>query len=173
VGLQELLVYFDPWIAGVMIPLIILLGLMAIPYLDRNPRGSGGYTFPARRFAITHFLIGYGLWVGLILVGSLLRGPNWHVYWPWEAWETSKASTEVLWSLHPGVGLALVVGYVALGLILPRLTAWGQALHASAGRVRFTLVLLLLLLMYAVPIKIVLRLTLAIQYVLVTPWFNV
>ena len=31
VGLQELLVYFDPWIAGVMIPTIIIICLMIIP----------------------------------------------------------------------------------------------------------------------------------------------
>ncbi len=41
VGLQELLVYFDPWIAGVSIPLLIILGLAALPYLDPNPRGVG------------------------------------------------------------------------------------------------------------------------------------
>jgi hypothetical protein len=171
-GLQELLVYFDPWIAGVMIPLTILLGLMAIPYLDRNPQGNGGYAFSARRFAVTHFLVGYGLWIALILVGAILRGPNWHLYWPWEAWEASKAGTEVLWSLHPAAGLAAVMGYLAVGLILPRLTAWGQAFRRGVGATRFHLVLLLLLLMYAVPIKILLRLTLGIKYVLVTPWFN-
>ena len=31
-GLQELLVYFDPWIAGVVLPTMIMVGLMAIPY---------------------------------------------------------------------------------------------------------------------------------------------
>jgi hypothetical protein len=40
-GLQELLVYFDPWIAGVLLPSFIVVGLMAIPYLDTNPRGNG------------------------------------------------------------------------------------------------------------------------------------
>lgn len=173
VGLQELLVYFDPWIAGVMLPLTILFGLMAIPYMDPNPQGNGGYTFSVRRFALAHFLVGYGLWIGLIFVGALLRGPNWQWYWPWESWGTHKGSAEVLWSFHPAVGLAAVVGYLALGLILSRFSAWGQRLHAAAGGARFTLVLLLLLLMYAVPIKILLRLILGVRYVLVTPWFNV
>ena len=36
VGLQELLVYFDPWIAGVALPTLIVVGLMAIPYLDKS-----------------------------------------------------------------------------------------------------------------------------------------
>ncbi len=33
-GLQELLVYFTPWIAGVAIPVFVIIGLMAIPYID-------------------------------------------------------------------------------------------------------------------------------------------
>src|SRR5512140_2650093 len=40
-GLQELLVYFDPWIAGVLLPGLIVFGLMALPYIDKNPRGNG------------------------------------------------------------------------------------------------------------------------------------
>jgi len=38
-GLQEMLVYFDPWIAGVLFPTVILVGMMAIPYLDNNKKG--------------------------------------------------------------------------------------------------------------------------------------
>ncbi|RMF63965.1 MAG: cytochrome C, partial [Calditrichaeota bacterium] len=51
-GLQEMLVYFDPWLAGVVFPSLIILGLMAIPYLDRNPKGNGYYTWQERKFAI-------------------------------------------------------------------------------------------------------------------------
>jgi len=40
-GLQEMLVYFDPWIAGVVMPTLIIIGLMVIPYIDTNPMGSG------------------------------------------------------------------------------------------------------------------------------------
>jgi len=36
-GLQEMLVYFDPWIAGVLMPGLIVVGLMVIPYIDTNP----------------------------------------------------------------------------------------------------------------------------------------
>ncbi|MFQ6674316.1 MAG: hypothetical protein ACE5GH_05985, partial [Fidelibacterota bacterium] len=38
-GLQEMLVYFDPWLAGVIFPTLIILGLMAIPYIDINKGG--------------------------------------------------------------------------------------------------------------------------------------
>src|SRR5580700_8480528 len=48
-GLQEMLVYFDPWIAGVVLPSIIIVGLMVIPYVDINPNGNGYYTFQERK----------------------------------------------------------------------------------------------------------------------------
>ncbi|MCH7871739.1 MAG: hypothetical protein IID33_08560, partial [Planctomycetes bacterium] len=47
-GLQEMLVYFDPWLAGVVFPGLIVVGLIAIPYIDKNPRGNGYYTFKER-----------------------------------------------------------------------------------------------------------------------------
>jgi len=43
-GLQEMLVYFDPWIAGVIMPTLIIVGLMVVPYIDANPLGNGYYT---------------------------------------------------------------------------------------------------------------------------------
>ena len=39
-GLQEMLVYFDPWMAGVVMPTLIIVGLMAVPYIDANPLGQ-------------------------------------------------------------------------------------------------------------------------------------
>ena len=69
VGLQELLVYFDPWIAGVMLPLLIIGGLIAIPYVDPNPRGNGYYTLKERPLAIAIFLFGFiGLWIVPMLI---------------------------------------------------------------------------------------------------------
>src|ERR1035437_6742321 len=44
VGLQEMLVYFDPWFAGVVLPSLIVVGLMVFPYVDTNPLGLGYYT---------------------------------------------------------------------------------------------------------------------------------
>src|SRR5438132_2349678 len=58
-GLQEMLVYFDPWMAGVVLPALIIVGLMLIPYIDVNPRGNGYYTFKERKFAITTFMFGF------------------------------------------------------------------------------------------------------------------
>src|SRR5262245_56630997 len=58
-GLQEMLVYFDPWMAGVVLPSVILVGLMALPYIDFNKLGNGYYTFTQRKFAISTFLFGF------------------------------------------------------------------------------------------------------------------
>ncbi|NNC42220.1 MAG: hypothetical protein HKO03_03130 [Acidimicrobiia bacterium] len=79
-GLQELLSYFDPQIAGVLIPgLIGLVGLGAIPYIDRNPA-----TRPSeRKFAImmfTFFLMGAAT---LGIIGSFFRGPGFNFTYPW------------------------------------------------------------------------------------------
>jgi quinol-cytochrome oxidoreductase complex cytochrome b subunit len=51
-GLQEMLVYFDPWIAGVVMPSLIIVGLMAFPYVDSNPLGAGYYTWKQRKIAV-------------------------------------------------------------------------------------------------------------------------
>ena len=79
-GLQELLSYWDPQIAGVMIPLVLGLVIwMAFPYIDRNPE-----THPSKRkFAImfyTFFLAGAGV---LTIIGVLFRGPGWNWTYPW------------------------------------------------------------------------------------------
>src|SRR5919109_1586601 len=58
-GLQEMLVYFDPWLAGVVLPTFIIIGLIAIPYIDKNQKGNGYYTFAQRPFAISMFLFGF------------------------------------------------------------------------------------------------------------------
>ena len=51
-GLQEMLVYFDPWMAGVVLPTMIIVGLIAMPYIDFNQKGNGYFTFDQRKFAI-------------------------------------------------------------------------------------------------------------------------
>src|ERR1700739_1280855 len=82
-GLQEMLVYFDPWIAGVLLPTFIIIGLCAIPYIDRDPGDSGFYSFKKRRWVITAYLFGFWiLWILLIVMGTFLRGPNWNFFGP-------------------------------------------------------------------------------------------
>jgi hypothetical protein len=90
-GLQEMLVYYDPWYAGVVLPTIIIVGLMAIPYIDLNPKGNGYFTFTERKFSISIFLFGYlALWVFMIITGTFLRGPGWNFFGPFEYWDPHK-----------------------------------------------------------------------------------
>ncbi len=90
-GLQEMLVYYDPWYAGVVLPTIIIVGLMAIPYIDLNPKGNGYFTFAERKFSISIFLFGYlALWVFMIITGTFLRGPGWNFFGPFEYWDPHK-----------------------------------------------------------------------------------
>jgi hypothetical protein len=187
-GLQELLVYFDPWIAGVVLPTLIILGLMAIPYLDNNPRGNGYYTFAERRFEILTFSFGFLiLWVLLIIVGTFLRGPGWMWFWPWQEWdphrvvaETNRDLTEMI-GLRSGtlpafaVGMLVVFGfYAAAGWFSYR---WMRRRMAATleriGMIRFGAAAFLFWTMVAVPIKALLRLVLHVKYVWVTPWFNI
>ncbi len=90
-GLQELLEYFDPWIAGVAIPTFVILGLMAIPFIDVNPLGNGYYTYKQRRFAIWTFLIGFeGIWLVLTMIGTFIRGPGFMWFWPTQTWDPDR-----------------------------------------------------------------------------------
>jgi hypothetical protein len=171
VGLQELLVYFDPWIAGMMIPLLIVVGLMLIPYLDTNPEGAEEYSFRKRKFAVIVFTAGLAFWFILMAIGYYMRGTDWQLYWPWESRETVKKGTEELWSFPLYGGILFQVLYFGLGIYLPVRLKGG--LLRALGRARYVILLLLLLLMGGVVIKIVLRLTLGVKYILATPWFNI
>jgi hypothetical protein len=172
VGLQELLVYFDPWIAGVLIPLLIILGLVAIPYLDPYRQGPGSYrpAFRERKFAVTVFLGGLALWFLLIVVGYFLRGPNWAWYWPWEDRSAGKAAAEAK-DLSLFAGLLFLWSYFAGGTLLLR--RWATELRRSLGPLRFAITATLLLLMLGVIGKMLLRLLFGVKYVLVTPWFHI
>lgn len=79
-GLQELLHYFQPTTAGLMIPGLVLLGLMVLPYVDRNPSRA----YADRKVAIVTFTMFAVFWAVITLVGSFFRGPGWEWQWPWQ-----------------------------------------------------------------------------------------
>jgi hypothetical protein len=170
-GLQELLVYFDPWLAGVVLPTLILLGLMAIPYIDIHNPVSGQYRLSGRKKAGAIFLFGFFLWFGLITVGTFFRGPSWHFYWPWESWLVEKHASEALWSLPAFVGVAFLGIYYIGGIMLPVLIDKGVL--KRFGSIRYLITVLLLLTMLLIPIKILLRTLFGIKYILITPFFNI
>jgi hypothetical protein len=129
-GLQEMLVYFDPWIAGVVMPGLLIVGLMVFPYVDSNPLGNGYYTWRQRKFAISMFLWGFFMWIILILIGTFIRGPGWIWFWPGQTWDHNAVVFDRNRDLHEivaGWGLpflntypwkaifgAMVVGFIFL-----------------------------------------------------------
>jgi menaquinol-cytochrome c reductase cytochrome b/c subunit len=81
-ALQELLSLFHPMVAGVLVPTAIVLGMLALPYLDRNPVLAPR----ARKVAMVVFTIFLAGWIILTLIGFAFRGPNWDWVWPWNEW---------------------------------------------------------------------------------------
>ena len=78
-GLQELLRYFHPMVAGITIPTFILVGLAAVPFVDRNPSVRPG----DRKVAITMFTLLFMFGAILTIIGSFFRGPGYNWVWPW------------------------------------------------------------------------------------------
>jgi hypothetical protein len=213
-GLQEMLVYFDPWLAGVVFPSLIIVGLMAIPYIDTNPKGNGYFTFKERKVEISIFLFGFViLWILLVTLGTFLRGPNWNFFGPYEYWDLHKLLalnnvnlSDYFWVklLHTKTpsgpfgmwirelpGIVLTVLYIAvlpavlattrktfnfrLGSRTYSFTLGLRKYFEKLGPWRFSIFVMLLLLMIALPIKMVLRWTINLKYIVAMPeiFFNI
>jgi hypothetical protein len=184
-GLQEMLVYFDPWYAGVVLPSLIIVGLMVIPYIDVNPRGNGYYTFKERRFAMSMFLFGFlVLWISLIILGTFFRGPGWNLFWPGQYWDPHKtvALTNIDLPYQLGarkestmfiVGAIATLGYYPGLAIVSHIAMRKRRIFKELGAVRFQIVAFLFFMMMALPIKIVLRMVFNTKYIWTTQWFNV
>jgi quinol-cytochrome oxidoreductase complex cytochrome b subunit len=79
-GLQELLRYFHPQVAGVTIPTVIIIALFAAPFLDRNPS-----TRPDdRKLAIVLFSFFFLTFAVLVIIGMFFRGPGFNFVYPWQ-----------------------------------------------------------------------------------------
>jgi hypothetical protein len=193
-GLQEMLVYFDPWLAGVLFPGLIIVGLGAIPYIDTNPKGNGYYTLKERKWEIGTFLFGYLiLWILLVVLGTFLRGPNWNFFGPYEYWDIHKLEalvnvnlSDYIWiqGLHMGlpsnpliresVGFLVVLAYF---IALPPLFAkkWFKQFYTNLGPIRYHIMMFLLLSMAALPIKMILRWLFNLKYIVAIPeyFFNI
>jgi quinol-cytochrome oxidoreductase complex cytochrome b subunit len=81
-GLQEL-VHYSAFVGGVLIPTLLVVALIALPYVDRHPRGGGRWFAPERRVANTVFTALALILTVLTIVGTFFRGPNWAWTWPW------------------------------------------------------------------------------------------
>ncbi len=205
-GLQEMLVYFDPWMAGVVLPTMIIVGLMALPYIDFNRDGNGYFAFKKRWFAVTTFQFGFlVLWVTLIVLGTFLRGPNWNFFGPFEYWDPHKVDplnninvsdlfwlnmlgispTEVrfpiplhvrlidaIWREMPGI-IIILLYLLALPPLLARTVM--KVFYLRMGFARFIVLVTLIQFMASLPLKMVLRWTLNLKYIVYIPeiFFNI
>lgn len=194
-GLQEMLVYYDPWMAGVVLPSMIVVGLIAIPYIDYNQQGNGYYTFAQRKFALITFLLGFIiLWVTLIVLGTILRGPNWNFFGPFSFWDPHKVDplnninvSDIFWLQWLGQstqgmpiwqreapGIIIVLLYmVALPPLLAKTVMKGM--FVRMGFVRFFTLVTLMQFMAALPLKMILRWTINLKYIVAMPeyFFNI
>lgn len=189
-GLQEMLVYFDPWLAGVVLPSLIIVGLICIPYVDKNPKGNGYFTFAERKAEITIFLFGFVvLWVSLIVLGTFLRGPNWNFFGPFEFWDIHKLAaltnvnlSEYIWVRGFGTGLPthwfvrevfgilLALFYVfALPVILARTVF--KIYYSKLGPARYYVTIFLFLSMMSLPMKMLARWIFNLKYIVAIPEF--
>ncbi len=190
-GLQEMLVYFDPWLAGVVLPSLIIVGLMAIPYVDTNPKGNGYYTFNERKAEIVIFLFVFVvLWSSLIVLGTFLRGPNWNFFGPFEYWDVHKLEalvnvqlSEYIWVyglgvslpdnilLRESVGIVISLGYVFVLPVVLAKTVFKTYVE-RLGATRFYVTVFLFLSMLSLPIKMLARWLFNLKYVVAIPeWF--
>ncbi|MCE9589109.1 MAG: cytochrome C [Planctomycetes bacterium] len=196
-GLQEMLVYFDPWMAGVLLPGLIVVGLIAMPFIDTNPKGNGYYTLKQRPFAIAVWLFGFLiLWVVLIVFGTFLRGPNWNFFGPYEYWDshrqvplTNVNLSDFFWNGKNLLGFGLnkplptnpflreiagIVFTIFWVFILPVLLARTvlRKLFIEMGSARFYTMAVLFVFMGMLPLKMVLRWVFTLKYFVYLPEFN-
>jgi hypothetical protein len=194
-GLQEMLVYFDPWIAGVVMPSLMIVGLMVFPYVDSNPLGVGYYTWKQRKVAIGSFLFGFITWIILIIIGTFMRGPGWIFFLPGQTWDHNKVIYEVNvdlpdivagWGLgfiadQPWKGIfgAIVVGlfFAIAGFVTHKLVTWDKFEKKIFQRTSLlqylTFQFFAITILWALPAKLLIRQLFRIKYVMVTPWFNI
>jgi hypothetical protein len=79
-GLQELLRYFHPMVAGVLVPTLFFGLLFVLPYTDRNPSTKPG----DRKVAIVLWTMLLMFFAILTIIGAFFRGPGFNFVWPWD-----------------------------------------------------------------------------------------
>ncbi len=80
-GLQELLAYFHPTVAGALTPAAVLVGSALIPYLDRRNIHS---TKPSeRKLEVTLFSVLWAVGLAVTFIGIFFRGPGYSFILPW------------------------------------------------------------------------------------------
>ncbi|MFH1422066.1 MAG: hypothetical protein ABIH42_05070 [Planctomycetota bacterium] len=113
---QELLVYFDAWLAGVVLPLILVVALLTFPYLDFNPQGSNCYAVSKRKIAVISFFFLILVWFVLMWIALSFRCEQWQFQWrlPFQQLSPAvldKVSPQVYSLLTVSTGIELLPEY--------------------------------------------------------------
>ena len=189
-GLQEMLVYFDPWMAGVVMPTLIIVGLMVIPYIDSQSAGHRLLHLEAAQVRHRDVL--------LRLHGALahhdrdrhvhsragmdvvLAGPNLGSQ-PRDLRGESRSAGHSSASPRyrarsssgplPWAPTSALAGWVIHKLIT--LTEFNRKIYQRMSLLQYVTMQIFLIIMLALPIKILMRLLFRIKYIWVTPWFNI
>src|SRR5262249_25911395 len=147
-----------------------------------------------RKFAYITFQYGFVvLWVVLILLGTFLRGPNWNFFGPYEFWDLHKLIplnnvqlSDMIWIQLMGVskptnyfirelpGILVILAYFLLTPYLMYVFFFKNYVK-EAGMLRYATLAILMLFMASLPIKMVLRWTINLKYIVAIPelFFNI
>lgn len=79
-GLQELLHYYNPMVAGVLVPAVVVMFLAVLPFIDR----AKGWRIRDRKMVVIVFTILAIVALVLTIRGALFRGPEWSWVPPWQ-----------------------------------------------------------------------------------------
>ena len=186
--------YYDPWLAGVVFPGLIIVGLGAIPYIDNNPKGNGYYTLKERKWEIGNVPVwlpdsldpaGHSrnvpartelelLRTVRVLGSPQARSAEQHQPVGDHLDQDAGHGAAAIRLIREIFGIILVLAYL---LVLPPLFAkkWFKGFYASLGPIRFYVMMFLLLCMAALPIKMVLRWLFNLKYIVGIPeyFFNI
>jgi hypothetical protein len=185
-GVQELLVYYDPWLARGLFPVVYTLGFVAIGFLFKTAPDATDRPAPSfGAILVAVVLLGFeGVWLFLIAMAIFCRGPNWNFFWPWEAWDahlvvpinrsnlseyawfrlTNHAGGEGPWFVRESPGLLFAVGYLLLGVITAMSVARNKGCFLAYCWLVFLLTLILALVFPPVACMPVTGLFLAVGY---------
>jgi quinol-cytochrome oxidoreductase complex cytochrome b subunit len=76
------------FIGGILLPTLLLLWGFVQPFIDKSTAFATGVWFHRdRKWHNIAFITACVIVIALTYLGTYMRGPYWHVYWPWESWE--------------------------------------------------------------------------------------
>jgi len=142
------------------------------------------------------------LWITLIILGTFLRGPNWNFFGPFEYWSPYKvevlnnvdlpqmfwvnlldrplprAASGAPWYVQVGTillreapGLLIMGAYLVLLPPLLAVTIF-RGFFRKMGLIRYMVMMNLMLLMLTLPLKMILRWTVNLKYIISIPEFS-